>query len=290
MNPVKMKRKVLLERQNSSWPDARVALMGIPMDNTSSYRPGSRFAPEEIRKVFESLEDYSLAQNRSFNEVRLYDVGEVELPQGNVERQLSVSREAVNGLVKEGKKPFLLGGEHTITLAGVTPLLEKYPDLVVLQLDAHADLRSSYQGERYSHASSMYALLELGVDKLYQLGIRSGISEEISLARNRTHFYPYRVKEPLREIVPALKGKPVYVTLDIDVLDPAFAPGTGTPEPGGISSDELLTSLLMLTGMNLVGFDLVEVSPPYDSGSITAIVAAKILREAALLLDPLEIK
>ena len=226
-----------------------------------------------------------MLQNRSFSEVLLHDLGEVALPRGNVKQALSVSCKAVTHLIEEGKKPLILGGDHSVTLAGVTPLLQKYPHLVVLQMDAHADLRSAYLGESCSHASVMYALLERGVKHIYQLGIRSGTSQEISLARSRNRFYPYQVKEPLQSMVSELTHAPVYVTLDIDVVDPAFAPGTGTPEPGGITSEELLSGLPFLKGLNLVGFDLVEVSPPHDSNGITALLAAKILREAAILLD-----
>jgi len=285
MNLPRLSRKLLLEELTCSPSDARVALIGVPMDSTSSYRPGSRFAPGEVRNIFQVLEDYSMVQDRHFSETKLYDLGDVVLPRGNVEKELKTSEEVIRLEVEKDKIPLVLGGEHTVTLAAVKPLLEKYPDLAVIHIDAHADMRASYLGENYSHASVIYALLQLGVKQVYQLGIRSGTEEEISLARSRTYFYPHQVRKPLEKIVPVLAGRPVYVTLDIDVVDPAFAPGTGSPEPGGISSEQLLLSMSLLSNLNLVGFDLVEVSPPYDTGGVTSLLAAKILREVAFLLD-----
>ncbi len=288
MSSAPLGRKIALPGGKASLEEAKIALLGIPLDTTSSYRPGSRFAPEEIRKVFEVLEDYSLDQRRSFFQGSFWDMGDVELPRGSVERELETAWSITFPLVQEGKKPLILGGEHTVTAAAVQPLLRSYPDLVVLQLDAHADLRPSYMEECWSHASIIYRLLEMGVKEVYQLGVRSATQEEMEQmeeASSRTCWYPHKVKDPLQELLPRLQEKPVYVTVDIDVVDPAFAPGTGTPEPGGITSAELLESLELMRGLELVGLDLVEVNPSHDREDLTSLLGAKILREAVMLLD-----
>ncbi len=287
MEPVlEIERKITLEGVCESWDDARSVLLGVPLDTTSSYRAGSRFAPETIRGVFwESMEDYSLRLGSHFTEARLFDWGNVVLPRGNITREIEVVKKAVDRIVGSEKKPLLLGGEHAVTVAAAKSVRERYPDLQLIHLDAHADLRESYMGEELSHASVIYYLLEQGLASIYQVGIRSCTVDEAGLARQKTGFYPYNLYGSLQEVVSAVGQKPVYVSLDIDVVDPAYAPGTGTPEPGGATSSELLEALVLLKGLNLVGFDLVEVSPPYDCSNITSILAAKILREVAVLLD-----
>ncbi len=286
MKVPEVEKKILLEGTCPSWEEAGTVMLGLPVESTSSYRPGSRFGPEAIRSVFwESLEDYSLYCEEDFTSTSLFDWGDARLSRGNIDREIEESRGAVEKIIRDDKTPLVLGGEHTVTVAAVGGLLGHYPEMEVVQLDAHADLRPGYQGEKLSHASTAYRLLDLGVGSIHQLGIRSCTREERSLAGEKTRFYPFRVFEPLQKITSGMGNTPVYVTLDIDVVDPAYAPGTGTPEPGGISSAELLESLQLLSNLNLVGFDLVEVSPPYDSSGITSILGAKILREMAIILN-----
>lgn len=262
---------------------AYAVLMGAPMDWTVSFRPGARFGPAAIRAVSDGVEEYSLYRDRSLDEIAFYDAGDLDLPFGNARRSLAVIEAAAEDLLAGGHFPFFLGGEHLISLAPIKAAFRRHPDLVVIHLDAHADLRPEYAGEAESHASVMRRVLEScpGIT-LHQLGIRSGTADEFSLARQKTNLVPFEVVEPLRRLRPQLEGRPVYLTLDIDVVDPAFAPGTGTPEPGGITSRELLAAIQLLDGLNLVGCDLVEVCPPYDQTGRTAVLAALVVRELLL--------
>jgi agmatinase len=185
--------------------------------------------------------------------------------------------------LKQGKKLFSMGGEHLISWPLIKSYHQHYPELVVLQLDAHADLRDHYLGETLSHASVMRQAAELlGPRRVFQLGIRSCTGDELSYAQSHTRIYVDVLLEVLDQVKELIGSRPVYFTLDIDVLDPAFAPGTGTPEPGGFSSRQVLQLMHQIQELNIVGFDLVEVSPPYDNSEITSILAAKILREALL--------
>ncbi len=263
---------------------SREVLLGAPMDFTVSYRPGTRSGPRRIREVSVGLEEYSPYQHKDLKDYSYYDAGDVLLPFGNVSQSLLRMEEVIGRLLEDNKFLLTLGGEHLITLAPVKQMANKYPNLTVLHFDAHADLRSDYLGETMSHATVMRRVAEVvGSHNLYQFGIRSGTAEEFDYGRENTWFYPFEILNPLREVVDQLHGRPVYVTLDIDVVDPAFAPGTGTPEPGGCSSTEIIAALHMLKDLNVVGMDLVEVCPVYDQTDRTALLAAKLVREAILL-------
>jgi agmatinase len=270
-----------------SMEGAHAVLIGAPMDWTSSFRPGSRFGPAAIRAVSDGLEEYSVYQERSLEGVSFYDAGDLILPCGNAKASLERIEAAAGDLWAAGHFPFFLGGEHLITLGILRAAARRYSDLTVLHLDAHADLRRGYLGEPESHASVMRrALEECPGLTLYQFGVRSGTAEEFALAREKTTLYPFEVVEPLYGVCSGLGQRPVYLTLDLDVVDPAFAPGTGTPEPGGITSRELLDALHVLREVKLVGCDLVEVSPPYDQSARTAILAAEVVREIILQVSP----
>lgn len=260
----------------------RICLLGAPLDVTASYRPGSRFAPGAIREASNSLEEYSLALDRELGELAYGDLGDLELAPGEVGRSLAAIEAAVGTLTEEGRLPFLLGGEHLVTLPAVRAVHRRHADLVVLHLDAHADLREEYGGETLSHATVLRRVAELlGAGRVHHFGIRSATRSEAAFAREHTH--PFRPVAELGAVARDLAGQPCYLTVDIDVLDPAYAPGTGTPEPGGISSAALLEALAGLAGINLAGLDLVEVLPASDPSGRTAVLAAKILREAILL-------
>ncbi len=261
-----------------------VVLLGVPMDFTVSFRPGARSGPERIRQVSDVLEEYSPYINKNLNEVKYFDCGDIDLPFGNVEKSLKLIEEVVTSCICDKKHPFVLGGEHLITLPVIKCLASKFKDLKVIQFDAHADLREDYIGEKNSHATVMKQICNIvGSKNVYQLGIRSGTKEEFEFGKENTNFYPFTVKESIiKEIVKKCLGHPVYLTIDIDVLDPAYAPGTGTPEPGGITSKELFYAVECLNDINLVGCDIVEVSPIFDISDITAITAAKLVREILL--------
>lgn len=262
---------------------ARGVLFGAPMDFTVSFRPGARLAPPRVREVSQVLEEYSLVLGEDLADHPFFDAGDITLPLGNVAASLAAIGRVAAGIAADGKVPLMIGGEHLVTWPVVDALRSIHPDLAVVQFDAHADLRPDYAGERLSHATVMRLVCEaVGEGRLYQFGVRSATAEEADYARQRTRLHPGRVLEPLRAVLPELAGRPLYVTADIDVVDPAFAPGTGTPEAGGISSRELLEAIWALRGQRVVGFDLVEICPPADPAEATAILGAKALREAIL--------
>ena len=267
-------------------PSAPCVIMGIPLDETTSFRPGARFGPSATWEASIALEEFSLRQKRTLLAGNYYDAGDLVLPMGNVENALAVIKDAAKSVLENGQRFMAIGGEHLITYPLVGAMLEKHPDLIVIQLDAHADLRSRLSGTKFSHGTVMRRIIEmLGSGRVYQLGIRS--VDEAELKRpglSEVHFY--KVLEPLKSIVPKIGDTPVYLTIDIDVADPAFAPGTGVPEPGGITSQELLDAVSYLAGNNIVGADLVEVAPAYDNTGQTGLLAAAVVRESLLLLTP----
>lgn len=270
---------------SEDYDGSSVVLVGAPMDSTCSFRPGTRFGPQKIRAVSIGIEEYSVYMDKSLDDAVFYDCGDLDLPFGNTDLALEMLSEASGEIYKDGKFPVFIGGEHLISVPVIRQAYEKYGDeLVVIQFDAHADLREGYLGCPNSHASAMRRLIDFMPSKnIYQFGIRSGTRDEFEFARENTNMYKFEVYEPLNRVFPELKDRPVYFTLDIDVADPAFANGTGTPEPGGISSAELLKAVHLLGGVNLVGFDVVEVSPSYDPSDRTALLAAKIIRDIILM-------
>lgn len=258
-------------------------LLGVPFDATTSFRPGTRLAPYRIREVSEGIEEYSLYQDRSLEDLDFFDAGDMVLPFGNVIECLERIERICDYFLQQGKKVFSMGGEHLVSWPLIKSYYRHYPELVVLQLDAHADLRDHYLGETLSHASVMRQASELlGTRRVFQLGIRSCTKDEISYAQTHTRMYTDVLLEVLDEVKRLIGSRPVYFTLDIDVIDPAYAPGTGTPEAGGFSSRQVLQLMHQIQDLNIVGFDLVEVAPPYDNSEITSILAAKIIREALL--------
>ncbi|OAT82926.1 agmatinase [Desulfotomaculum copahuensis] len=262
---------------------ASLVLLGAPMDFTVSFRPGARFGPEQIRRVSVGLEEYSPSLDRDLSGFAYYDAGDVCLVPGRIEASLHRIGRAVGQVMADGKFPLLLGGEHLVTLPAVEATTRYFPELAVIHFDAHADLRDDYLGERLSHATVMRRVAEVvGGKNIYQFGIRSGTREEFAYARAQTNLFRGEIISSLRQVLERLKGRPLYITLDIDVLDPAYAPGTGTPEPGGCTPGEIFTALYMLKDRQIVGMDLVEVCPACDPTESTALLAAKLVREAIL--------
>lgn len=270
---------------SEDYASAKAVIYGMPMDYTVSFRPGSRFGPARIREVSIGLEEYSPYLDRGLEEVAYFDAGDLLLPFGNAARSLDLIGEYVKGLLAEGKFPLGLGGEHLVSWPVIREVYAKYPDLAIIHIDAHADLREHYEGEPLSHSTPIRkASVLMGGKNIYQFGIRSGSREEFTYARKEVNFYPFDVLEPLRQVLPELKGRPVYVTIDIDVLDPSAAPGTGTAEAGGITSKELIAAIheIARSEVHVVGADVVEVAPVYDPSEQTQIVAAKLVREMLL--------
>lgn len=269
-----------------TWEDAKVILYGMPMDWTVSYRPGSRFGPNRIREVSIGLEEYSPYLDRELHEVPFFDAGDIPLPFGNAQKSLDLIEEYVDSILEKGKFPLGMGGEHLVSWPVFRAMYKKYPDLAIIHMDAHTDLREEYEGEPLSHSTPIRKVAGLiGPENVYSFGIRSGMKEEFEWAKEAgMHISKFEVLGPLKQVLPKLKGRPVYVTIDIDVLDPAHAPGTGTVDAGGITSKELLASIHAIAGsdVHVVGADLVEVAPVYDHSDQTANTASKLLREMLL--------
>jgi agmatinase len=270
---------------NADFEHARWAYFGIPMDFTASFQPGSRFGPGRVREASYALETYSLAQDRDLENLPIVDAGDVELPFGNVAESLSRIEATAGWILDEGRRFFALGGEHLVTLPLIRAMVQREPDLTVIHFDAHADLRDEYLGEKLSHATVLRRVAELLKPRhLYQFGIRSATRDEVEYAREAVNFFPHQVVEPLTQCLAELKGRPVYVTIDIDVIDPAFMPGTGTPEPGGITAAQALSAVRLFNELNVVGMDLVETMPAYDVSQRSAVLAAKLVRESLLAI------
>ena len=273
-------------KSHSNFDESQVVLYGMPMDWTVSYRPGSRFGPARIREVSIGLEEYSAYLDRELEDIKYYDAGDIPLPFGNPQKSIDIIEDFVDQVLAAGKFPLGMGGEHLVSWPVMKAMYKKYPDLAIIHFDAHTDLREEYEGEPLSHSTPIRKIAEhIGPNNVYSFGIRSGMKEEFEWAKqNGMHISKFEVLEPLKEILPSLAGRPVYVTIDIDVLDPAHAPGTGTVDCGGITSKELLASIhaIARSEVNVVGGDLVEVAPIYDPSEQTANTASKLIREMLL--------
>ncbi|KIY22510.1 MULTISPECIES: agmatinase [Mesobacillus] len=269
-----------------NYQESKAVLYGMPMDWTVSYRPGSRFGPTRIREVSIGLEEYSPYLDREMADLTYFDAGDIPLPFGNAQKSLDLIEEFVDKLLAEEKFPLGMGGEHLVSWPVMKAFAKKYENLAIIHFDAHTDLREHYEGEPLSHSTPIRKIAEhIGPKNVFSFGIRSGMKEEFEWAKNAgMHISKFEVLEPLKEVLPKLAGRPVYVTIDIDVLDPAHAPGTGTVDAGGITSKELLASIHAIANadVDVVGADLVEVAPIYDTSEMTANTASKIIREMLL--------
>ncbi|KUK13664.1 MAG: agmatinase [bacterium] len=263
---------------------SKIILWGIPLDETTSFRRGTYLGPERIRQCSYGLETYSPVFERDLSEVKFFDAGDISLPRGKLEQSLKNIEKFAYSFLKRNFKLLSLGGEHLISLPLIKAASSVFPELRVIHLDAHADLRGKYLGNELSHASVMRRVCEfLKPSNLYQFGIRSGLKEEFDFGKKNTRFYPFSL-EKVDKVIDELSPKPVYLSIDIDVIDPAFAPGTGTPEPNGITPKELFNFLEKIKSLNLIAVDVVEVSPPNDTSDITSLLGAKIVREILFLL------
>lgn len=270
---------------DSDYEDAQIVLFGAPFDSTTSFRPGTRFASHTMRGESFGLETYSPYQDRDLQDISVFDGGDLELCFGNSEKALAQIEDFAGKIFADGKVPLLIGGEHLVSLGSIRAAVKKYPDLCVIHFDAHADLRDEYLGEPLSHASVMHRVWDLvGDGRIDQFGIRSGDRSEFLWGKNHvtTHKFSF---DGLKETVEKRKGKPVYFTIDLDVLDPSVFPGTGTPEAGGVTFLELLNAVLTVAPLHPVGCDLVELSPVYDQSGVSTAVACKVLRELLLAID-----
>ena len=269
---------------DADWEEARVVLYGAPYDSTTSFRPGTRFGSRAIRAESYGLELYSPYQDAELRG-RVLDSGDLELPFGDPAPALAMIEARAAEILQGGKVPFLLGGEHLVTLGAVRAAAKAHPDLHILHFDAHADLRADYLGSPLSHACVLRRCHELvGDRRIYQFGIRSGDKAEFDWGKGHVFTHKFDL-EGLGEALDALQGKPVYLTVDLDVLDPSVFPGTGTPEPGGVSFDALRRAVTdACRRLKIVAADVNELSPHYDPSGISTAAACKIVREMLIAL------
>ena len=267
---------------DSEYGEASTVVFGAPFDSTTSFRPGARFASSAMRTESYGLETYSPYQDKSLEDISVFDGGDLELCFGNSEAALGQIERFTADILEDKKIPCMIGGEHLVTLGAVRAVFKKYPDLNIIHFDAHADLRDEYLGEKLSHACVMRRVWEMTGDrKIYQFGIRSGDRSEFEWGKEHIITQKFNF-DTLGDVIKELDRKPVYFSLDLDVLDPSVFSGTGTPEPGGVTFRELLDAVLKLRGLNIVGFDINELSPHYDQSGASTAAACKILREMLL--------
>ena len=266
--------------------EAKIVLFGAPFDGTTSYRPGTRFGSGAIRRESYGIESYSPYQDGDLLDGRVLDCGDLELPIGNAEKALAAIQAMEEEILSAGKLPFMLGGEHLVTLGAFRAAVKKYPGIHIIHFDAHADLRQEYLGVELSHACVLRRCWELtGDGRIHQFGIRSVDREEFRWGKDHVETRKFDF-EGLEETLDRLKGKPVYFTLDLDVLDPSVFPGTGTPEPGGVSFEELRKAAeLVCRKADVAACDVNELSPPYDPSGISTAAACKIVREMLIALQ-----
>lgn len=268
----------------SSYEEAQTVLFGAPYDSTTSYRPGTRFASRAIRSESFGLETFSLYQDKDLEEIQVFDSGDLELSFGRVDLALADIKARTQTILADNKRPFMIDGEHLVTLPAVEATFEKYPDLQVIQFDAHTDLREAYLDAKLSHATVIRRIHDfLGDGKIHQFGIRSGDRAEFQFAKEHTNLHKYNL-DGLKETVVALKDTPVYLTIDLDVFDPGVFPGTGTPEAGGIFFMEFVESLKSISQLNIVALDVNELSPALDQSGASTALACKVVRELLLAI------
>ena len=270
---------------DNEYSESKIVLFGAPFDSTTSFRPGTRFASSAMRTESIGIETYSPYQDLDLEDIPVFDAGDLELTFGNASVTLDTITEFSKKVLDDAKIPFMIGGEHLVTLGSIRAVAEKYPDLHVIHFDAHADLREDYMGETLSHATVMRRTWEiLGDDRIFQFGIRSGEKNEFYWGKDHVKTSKFTFFG-LDEVIATLKDKPVYFTLDLDVLDPSIFPGTGTPEAGGVTFNELLGAIMKLSPLNIVGLDINELSPVYDHSGTSTAVACKLVRELIMTVQ-----
>lgn len=271
---------------DAGYDEARIVIFGAPFDSTTSYRPGARFASRTMRAESYGLETYSPYQNLDVTDFKIFDGGDLELCFGDTNLALADIENFAREILADGKIPLMIGGEHLVTLGAFRAAAEKFPKLAVIHFDAHTDLRDDYLGAKLSHATVIRRVHEIAGDgKIFQFGIRSGDRSEFEFAAAHTRLQKFNF-DGLEKVLAEVAGLPIYFTIDLDVLDAAVFPGTGTPEAGGVSFMELLSAALEVAlETNVVALDMVELAPPYDPSGISTATALKLLREILLALS-----
>lgn len=270
---------------DKEFDEARIVIFGAPFDSTTSYRPGTRFASKTMRAESYGLETYSPYQDLDLEDAAIFDGGDLELCFGDTNLALNDITEYTNKVLEAHKLPLMIGGEHLVTLGAVRAVAAKYPDLHIIHFDAHADLREEYLGASLSHATVLHRVWDIvGDGKIFQFGIRSGERAEFQWGKEHVTTQKFDFTG-LENVIEKLKGKPVYFTIDLDVLDPSVFPGTGTPEAGGVTFLQLLEAILKVGELDIVGCDINELSPLLDASGASTAVALKVLRELLLKLE-----
>ncbi len=281
---MKLNSEITILGFETPYEESKLVVFGAPFDGTVSYRPGSRFGPSAIRNESFGIETYSPYQNADILDIKGCDAGDLLIPFGDTKAALDAINSYIYNLIQDKKIPIMLGGEHLITLPAIEAMLKKYPDLCILHLDAHADVRDTYMGVSLSHATVMRRVWEKTGDKrIWQFGIRSGEKSEFEWADKHNYLTSFDLFG-IENALDIIGERPIYLTIDLDVLDPSVFPGTGMPEHGGITFMDLLNFILKLRRNKIVGADLVELAPHYDTSGISTAAACKLLRELALVL------
>ena len=267
----------------------KVSLLGVPYDGTCCFRPGARFGPSAVREDSYGIETYCPQLNLDLEDIKFADVGSLDVPLGDAKLTLDYIKDATDILLKNNLKPLIIGGEHSITSAVIKSIITNYPELIMIQLDAHADLRDEWLGSKFSHACTMKRCLDiLPSKKIFQIGIRSGTKLEFIEMKKTKRLIPHYLGNEAKYLEKALKdfkGTPIYLTFDLDWFDPSIMPGTGTPEPGGYFWRDFEAIVEVLKSHNLIGADVVELSPKLDHSGISSILAAKVIRSLIMLLN-----
>jgi len=272
--------------------DCSIGIFGVNYDGTCSFKPGARFGPDAIRQVSACLETYCPKIKKDLEDIMYVDFGSILIDKNDSKSIIESVKSATNYIINKSLSPNMLGGEHSITRGAIEALVKKYPDLILVQLDAHADLRESYIGNKHSHACTMKRCLEvLPEKKILQVGIRSGTKEEFQYMHNNNqliNFYPGGNAQKLRQALLPFSNCPIYLTIDLDWFDPSLLAGTGTPEPGGFFWNDFEEILKTLKDFRIVASDIVELSPEIDKSGVSSIVAAKALRSLILSLENMQ--
>jgi agmatinase len=266
----------------SGYEDAKFVLFGAPFDGTTTYRPGTRFASRRMREESYGIETYSPYLDKDLEDIKVFDAGDLDLPFGDTKKALDMIQDFVAQILADGKTPVMIGGEHLVTLPALKAVSEKFKDLYVVHFDAHADLRDEYLGEKLSHSTVMRRVCEtVGAKRIFQYGIRSGERSEFEYAKDFTYMTKFYIKD-LETAIEKIGDNPVYITVDLDCVDPSEFPATGTPEAGGVSFEELRQAVQKIGKLNVVGADITELCPPYDATGVSTALACKFLRELLL--------
>ncbi len=268
--------------------NCNIGIYGVPYDGTTSFRPGTRFGPDSIRSVSSGLETFCPQLNLDLETLNFVDFGLLDIPYGAPQPVIERVTKVTNQLLANNIKPLMLGGEHSITIGAIHAIATKYPEIIIIQLDAHADLRNEWMQSKYNHACVIRRCLDIiPSNQILQVGIRSGTKNEFEDLQNNNRLIkslPGKDNHKLRNALKPHKGKPIYLTIDLDWFDPAILPGTGTPEPGGFSWNDFANIIQIIKDYNIIGGDIVELSPQLDTSGISSILAAKVTRSLIMLM------